>query len=389
MFRSFKYRLWTNANQERELAMMLETHRRLYNACLEERKSQYDLDKTYITYYQQCAKWTVDRKTNPYYARLAYGSAQTTIRRLDKAFSAFFRRIKKGNQKPGYPRFKSRDAFNSIDYPRHGEGVRLKGNRLKVLHVGHIRVNLHRQFSGEIKRVSLKREAGKWFVFLCCDLGDVVVQASQNPPVGIDVGLTSFLATSDGEIEPNPKYLKSELRNLQRLQRKVCRKKLGGRNRTKAKKLVVKRHAKIRNQRNDHRHKTALRLVRRYGFIAVESLDVQGMLKNHRLARAISDAGWSGFLQTLKHKAESAGVSVVEVDPRGTSQECSACGHVVQKDLSQRWHSCECGCSLDRDENAARNILARGLRARTEPAGVNVAGCRKRPPRSRRRKASE
>ncbi len=389
MRRAFKYRLWTNADQERELATMLETHRRLYNACLEERKSRYEAEKVAVRYAEQSARFKVARGTNPFYARLNFSSAQATMRRLEKSFANFFRRVKAKDAKAGYPRFKGRDFFNSIEFPSHGDGIRLKESRLRVQHVGEIRVKLHRPVEGKIKTLSLKREAGKWYLVASCDLGDVQRPPSDKPAVGIDVGLKAFLTTSQGETEPNPRYLKTALPELRRRQRGLSRKKKGGKNRRKARKAVAKVHARVANLRREHHHQTALKLVRRYGLVAVESLSVQNMLKNDRLARAISDAGWSGFLLTLRSKAESAGVAFVEVNARGTSQECSGCGRDVPKGLSQRWHSCECGCSLDRDENAARNVLARGLQARTEPAGGNVDQKVKRPPRSRRLQATE
>jgi putative transposase len=242
-----------------------------------------------------------------------------------------------------------------------------------VTNVGFIKVKLHRPIEGKIKTVSLKREAGRWYVVFSCDLGPVKVEPSTNPPVGIDVGIESFLTTSDGEHEPNPRYQKTALPELRRAQRSLARKRKGGKNRRKSKRKVAKIHARVKRLRREHYHQVALKLVRRYGLIAAEGLNVQGMLRSGWMSRAISDAGWSGFLETLRSKAESAGVAFVEVDARGTSQQCSACGAEVRKGLSVRWHDCgHCGLSLHRDENAARNILARGLQARTGPAGGNV-----------------
>jgi putative transposase len=388
VLRAFKYRLWTNPNQERELATMLETHRRLYNSCLDERKTRYEAEKVTVRYAEESARFKAERATNPFYARLNFSSAQATIRRLDRAFADFFRRLKAG-QRAGYPRFKGRDRFDSVGFPAHGDGIRLNGDRLRVQHVGTIRVKLHRAVEGEIKTLTLKREAGKWYLVVSCDLGDVRVEPSTNPPVGIDVGLEKFLTTSDGVAEPNPRYLKGALPALCRKQRSLARKEKGGKNRRKARTAVAKAHARVANLRREHHHQTALKLVRRYGLIAAERLNVQGMLRSGRFARAISDVAWGNFLLTVRCKAEDAGVAFVGVDARGTSQECSGCGQVVEKSLSQRWHCCDCGCSLDRDENAARNILARGLLARIVPAGLNVAGYRKRAPRSRRLQATE
>jgi putative transposase len=352
--RAFRYRLWTNANQERELAAMIETHRRLYNSCLGERKSRYEAEKVTVKYTEQSARYKAERQTNPFYARLNFSSAQATMRRLDKAFKAFFRRAKAG-ERPGYPRFKSKDRFDSIEFPAYGDGIRLNRDRLYVQHVGVVRVKLHRSIEGTIKTVTLKREADKWYVAFSCDLGDVRIEPSTNPPVGIDVGLEKFLSKSDGsKPEPNPRYLKDALPELRGKQRSLSRKKQRGKNRRKARKAVAKVHARAKNLRREHHHQVALTLVRRYGLIAVESLSIKNMLGNDRLARAISDVAWGNFLLTLRCKAEKAGVAFVEVHARGTSQECSGCGQVVPKDLSQRWHSCQCGCSLDRDENAAR-----------------------------------
>jgi putative transposase len=381
MRRAFKFRLWTNENEERELETMLETHRRLYNICLDYRKLAYEIYAATINY-DDCSRWFKHQRTiNPFFARLNFSSAQATMRRLDKAYVAFLRRVKAG-KKPGFPRFKGPDHFTSVEFPKYGDGVRFKGQRLYVQHVGEIRVKLHRRIEGKIKTVTIKREGDKWYAVFSCDLDDVKVEPSTGPAVGIDVGLSSFLTTDTGEKEPNPRYLKTALPKLRRKQRSLSRKKRNGKNRRKTRKQVAKVHARVANLRREHHHQIALKLTRRYGFIAVESLNIDNMLKNDRLARAISDVAWSNFLLTLQSKAESAGVEFVKVNARGTTQECFGCGQVIKKDLSQRWHSCGCGCSLDRDENAARNILARGLLARTGPAGPNVAGCRKRAPRS-------
>jgi putative transposase len=369
MRRAYKFRLWTNASQDRALGEMLETHRRLYNACLEQRKSSWEADKISVSYGGQSAWFKAQRAENPWFAGLNFSSAQATMRRLDKAFRAFFRRCKSGG-KPGYPRFKPQERFNSVEY---GDGVRLRPNgKLYVQHVGEVRCKAHREVEGAVKTATLRREAGKWFVVLSCDLGDRAAPPNGLPPVGIDVGLERFLTTSDGETVENPRFLKRELPALRRAQRSVSRKRKGGSNRRKAKKALAGRHARVANLRREHHHKTALNLVRRHGLIAVERLDISSMFRSRRFSRAIADAAWGGFLAILGHKAESAGATVVEIDPRGTSQTCSGCGTEVRKDLSVRRHDCQrCGLSLHRDENAARNILARGLRARTGPAGAN------------------
>jgi putative transposase len=371
MRRTYKFRLFTNINQDRELAIMLESHRRLYNTCLDQRITAYQTTQVGISYHEQSAWFKAQRAINPYFARLNFSTAQATMRRLDKAYMAFFRRCKMGKT-PGFPRFKARDRFNSINFPRHGDGIRLNDNRLRVQHVGVIRCKVHRRVEGTIKTVALKREGDKWFLMLSCDLGDGHVIPSALPAVGIDVGLENFLTTSAGEVVTNPRFLKKELPALRRAQRAVSRKKKGSANRRKARKTVRVMHARVANLRREHHFKTALSLVRCYGLIAVERLNIQGMLRSHWMSRAISDAGWASFLEILSHKAESAGATVVAVNPRGTSQRCCGCDTEVRKALSIRKHACpHCGLTLHRDENAARNILARGLLARMGPVGAN------------------
>jgi putative transposase len=387
VIRGFKFRLYPNANQERELLIMLETHRRLYNHCLEERKTAWESEKRAVTFKDQRAWWSKTWRDHAFYSRLNSHSADETIRRLDLAFQAFFRRMKAG-QKPGYPRFKGRERFNGIRFGSYPNGLKLMGDRVRIQHVGAVKVKLHREIEGKVKTASLKREAGKWFVVFTADIGPCLVPASKKPEVGIDVGLSSFLSTSDGEHIENPRYLKSTLPELRRAGRALARKKRGGANRRKARKRVARVHAKVSNQRKDHHHKIAHELVNRYGFIAAERLDVAGLIeksggevKNRRLTRSILDAGWAGFLGTVRYKAEGAGVAFVEVEPRGTSQGCSGCGAIVPKGLWERVHKCgECGLVLDRDVNAARNILARGRPARLEPAEGNVGQRAVRPP---------
>jgi putative transposase len=383
MRRAFRYRLWTNANQERELAAMLESHRRLWNEVLSLRQMTWDCYRETFSYCDSSRWFRAQRDSNPFFARLNFSSAQATLRRLDRAFRNFFRRCAPGD-KPGYPRFKGKDREGSIEFPAYRDGIRLTGNRLYVQHVGTIRVKLHRLIEGVIKTVILKREAGKWYVVFSCALPDMPPRDEGKPAVGIDVGLEAFLTTSAGERQPNPRYLKDALPDLRRAGRAVSRKQKGSSNRRRAVRRLQKVHAWVRHLRHDHHHKVALSLVRRYGFLAVERLNVRGMLGNRRLSRAIQDVGWSGFLGVLRHKAESAGARFVAVDPRGTSQEC-VCGQEVRKALSERWHRCAaCGLSAPRDHVSAQVILARGLAARTGPLPANAGHRPKRPARSRR-----
>lgn len=360
MRKTFVYRLYPTKTQSRGMSVMLESHRRLYNDMLDERSLAFDACGMSITYKQQSARFKVLRSLNKWYANLNFSSAQATMRRLDKAYTNFFRRVSLG-VKPGYPRFKGQGQFSSVEFPKHGDGCRLNENtkRLRIQHVGQIKVKLHRPTEGAIKTVSFKLEAGKWYAVVSCDLG-AAPPCRKGESVGIDVGLSYFLTTSTGEKVDNPRHHKASLAKLRRLQRSVSRKasKRSKRRRKAIRRLQVQ-YAKVRNRRKDFHHKTARMLVDRYAFIAAEKLNIQGMLRNRRLARSIADAGWYSFLQILGSKAESAGSQVALVDPKYTSQDCSECGDRVRKPLSVRVHRCSCGCVLDRDHNAALNIAAR------------------------------
>lgn len=380
MFRNFKFRLFPNRNQLRELAVTLETHRRLYNQALDERIFCWETTGSSLDYFFQSGRFTIIRSTNRYYARINATSGHLTLKRLDKAYASFFRRLKSG-AKSGFPRFKSKEQFNSWTYGLpNGGGAKLANGKLRLQGIGSIRINMHRELCGRIKTIQIVREVDKWFAVFCCDIQHEVA-VSDKPAVGIDVGIESFFTTSDGDHEPSPQYLKKSLPALRLADRSLCRKKKGGSNRRKAVKKLRKIHNRVRNLRREHHHQVSQKLIRRYGFIAVERLSVSSMVKNSRMSRSIVDAGWASFIGILKCKAEYAGVQVVEVDPKGTSQTC-VCGASVRKELSVRWHDCpECGLSLHRDHVSAKIILVRGL-VRTVPAGANVAGCRKRSPRS-------
>ena len=268
--KAYKFRLWTNGNQERELSIMLETHRRLYNDALAQRQWFYDEWQISRSYEDQSGWFKEEREKNVWFARLNFTSAQGTLRRLDKAFSNFFRRVKAG-ETAGYPRFKGADRFNSILFPKHGNGIKFTANRLRVQYVGTIRVCLHREIEGTIKTLSLKREGDKWFVVVTCEVPEPPKVGNILAAVGIDVGLTHFATTSEGEKIENPRFLKDALPDLRRAQRGLSRKKKGGKNHKKAKRRVRRLHARVANLRHEHRHKVSNDLISRYGKIAVEA----------------------------------------------------------------------------------------------------------------------
>lgn len=277
------------------------------------------------------------------------------LKRLDKSFKAFFRRVKTCDQ-AGFPRFKGRDRFDSITFPSYGDGIKIKDNRLYVQNVGLLKIKMHRVLEGAINTVTVKRECSKWHVVFSNTV-EVEPLPVSDKPVGIDVGLESFAVTSDGEYIENPRYLKEAEAILRISQRNVFHRKKGGSNHGKAVKLLAQQHLRVRRQRADFAHKVADNLVKNYGRIAVENLRIKNMVRNHHLARGISDAGWGQFVDILSYKAEYAGREFVLVKPNGTSQICFGCGVTVKKSLSTRVHNCPaCGLSLNRDFNAVLNI---------------------------------
>lgn len=285
---------------------------------------------------------------------------QDVVKRLDRAFDAFFRRIKAGGT-PGYPRFRSARRYDSFTYPQAPSGCQLHGNKLVLSKIGAIKIKQHRPLEGELKTCTIRRQADGWYAGFSCEVEPDVLPSTGHV-VGVDLGVESFAITSDGEFFPASKHLRKAERGIKRLQRQVSRRKKGSRRRKKSVRQLAKAHLRVANQRRDMAHKVARSLVNRYQTIAIEDLNIQGMVKNHHLAKSISDAGWGLFVNTLNAKAAEAGRQVIAVDPRNTSQICSGCGCIVKKPLSQRWHTCpECGTSLHRDINAAINILRRAV----------------------------
>lgn len=372
MYKAFKYRLYPTKQQAAALATMLETHRRLYNWALADRKTAWDQEQRSVTFYDQNKRLKALRETNPYLAATNYSSCQVTLHRLDTTFQAFFRRVKEG-EKAGYPRFKGHNRFKTVRFSTYGDGYKLYGDRLYFQHVGRVKIDLHRPVQGKIKTGGFTREADGWHAIFICDLGDQAPPKHDGPAVGIDLGLKAFLVTSEGETVAPPQFYRKAERAIRRAQRRADRRQKGSKRRAKALALLAKAHLHVRNQRRDFHHKTARRLVQRYGTIVHEDLNIHGIART-RLAKSAYDAGWGRFLTILSSKAAEAGCTVIAVSPRGTTQMCSACGALpeVSKTLKVRVHRCErCGYIADRDLNAALNILRLGLsrQALTLPEG--------------------
>ena len=366
MRKAYKFRLYPSRLQAESLNRELAAAQRLYNAALEQRTFAWKRLGVSLAYLDQAGDLK-DLRQSGVETPSNYSCCQDVLRRLDKAFRAFFRRLKAG-AKPGFPRFKSKDRYDSVTFPAYGDGCRIRDNgKLYLQGVGEIRVKWHRQIKGKIKTVTVRRRGGRWHVCFSVEYEAKplpVVEAE----VGIDVGLENFAALSTGDLVANPRWYKGAQRCLRRIQRKVARRVKGSNGRRKAIRELQRVHEHIANQRADFAHKLSRRIVNGNQLIAVEKLNVGGMSKG-MLAKQVHDAGWRSFLQKLTVKAAEAGRRVVEVNPAGTSQHC-LCGQEVRKTLTVRVHRClQCGHVAPRDVVSAQLILRLGRSL----ASANVA----------------
>jgi putative transposase len=366
--KAYKYKLKPTPSQERVLAEVLRQCQSLYNTALEQRITLWKQRGVTRVQYEQEAELKDLRAAMPEYAAIHSHVLQDVLARLEKAYRAFFRRVKAG-QTPGFPRFQGRYRYHTFAYKAYGNGAQLDNGFLVLAKIGRIAVRWSRPLEGTPKTVTISREADGWYVAFSCTVVPMQPFAPTGQETGIDVGLESFATLADGTMIHNPRCYRKAERRLKTAQRKVSRRKKGSNRRQKAVKLLAKAHQQVKRQRQDFHQKAALQLVRQFDTIYHEELQVANMLKNHHLAKSIADAGWSGFLTILSHKAACAGRKVMAVNPAYTSQICSGCGIMVQKGLSVRWHSCPgCGASLHRDHNAAKNIERAGQARRGEVA---------------------
>jgi putative transposase len=362
--KTYKYKLKPTPQQEQVMAFIMRRCRELYNAALQERKEAWQKRGVSVTEAMQSAQLPAVKEARPEYRDIHSQVLQDVLTRLDRAFQRFFARVKAG-EKPGYPRFQGTSRYNSVTYKQFGNGATLDNGVLVLSKIGRIAVRWSRPIEGTIKTVTIRREADGWYVSFAC--ADVPAQPllPTGQETGIDLGIEAFATLSDGTRIFHPGWYRKAERALNMAQRRVSRRMKGSNRRRKAVVLLAKAHQTVRRQRQDFHHKTALTLVRVNDVIYHEDLQVANMVKNPHLAKSIQDAGWSAFLAILSYKAAWAGSEVIAVNPAFTSQICSGCGAMVQKGLSVRWHSCpECGTSLHRDHNAARNIerLGQSLR---------------------------
>ncbi len=370
MILAYKYRLLPTKRQHEALERILEGERQLYNAALEERIDCYKKTGKTRTYYDQCKALTEWRRSDETACVVPIRLQRWTLKRIDGAFSDFFRRVKSKNGKAGFPRFRSIGRWRSFGFKEFSGGVQLNGRHLSFKGLpGRLRVHLHRKLPKNlaIKSCVFTQDHKGWAV---CFLVEVFCRKRiSNRSIGVDVGIVHLATLSNGEHIPNIRVAKRTERGMRIIQRAFSRCKYNSKRRKKTRQRVVQLHLKIKNTRRTYLHQVSKKLIKNYDLMAVEKLNVK-VLAQSALASSVHDASWGILLNMLRYKAEKAGARLIEVDPKYTSQDCSGCGFRVKKKLSDRVHECpNCGLVLDRDVNAARNILHRAV---VSPEVLNV-----------------
>ena len=374
MRKTYEFRLRPTTTQERRLVATLDAARFVYNWGVEDRTNLRQYCCVSTNFYDQSGYLKHLKNERPRLKTVHAHTLQDALRRVERAFDGFFHRVKTG-ETPGYPRFKGANGYDSFTFKQWGNGVFFDGKRLFLSKVGRVRIVLHRQIEGEIKACTVKRRVDGWYAMFAVVVDDPKA-SDVNNPVGVDVGLKKFVTLSTGEQIENLRHFRVTERELRISQRKVTRRKKGSSRRQKAVQHLKQVHLRVQRSRKSFHFTEAYRLAKRFNPIFVECLHIRNMVRNRYLAKSISDASWGQFLGILSRSAESAGGATIAVEARGTSQECSGCGIKVLKKLSERVHRCwKCGLVLDRDVNAARNILVRGL---GRPVGEG-SGCKLAP----------
>jgi putative transposase len=354
---SYRYRIEPTKAQAIALSDMLGDFCQLYNAALEHRITAYKRGVS-IKCNDQIVTLPEIRRDLPHQGRWSATAQQQVLRKLDKSYKAFFGRVKRGAT-AGFPRFRARDRYHAADF-RVGDGMTIrKSRKLGFVGVpGEIKVRWHRELPSKPASAILSRNGGKWYIIFHVEVA--TVNRAGPDSVGIDVGLTTLAALSAGEPVKRSGITKRNARNLRIKQRALSRCKRGSKGRRKAKAAVTKLQAHIGGARRDYLHKVSSDLVARFGRIAIEKLNVKG-LAGGMLAKSVHDASWGSLIAMLRYKAEKAGVELIEVNPRGTSQTCPECQAVAKKTLATRVHRCSCGCTMDRDVAAATVIHQRAF----------------------------
>lgn len=356
---TYQYRLLPTKAQQTKLAKTLELCRWVYNETLATRKNAWEQEQKYISCYETTKLLPAWKDQKQELNQVHSQVLQEACIRVDRAFSNFFRSVRDGG-KPGYPRFKGYGRYDSFTYTQ--KGFKLIGNELKLSRIGNVKIIISRPLRGTVKTLNIRRDSiGNWYANFSCEVETEPLPKSEEA-IGIDMGLESFATLSDGTKVANPRFLKKDEKELAKAQRKLSKAEKGTPEREKRRKAVAHIYQRIANRRKDFAHKLSRNLVNEYGIIALEKLNNKKMLQNHYLAKSIADVAWNQLVQYIQYKAACADRECVLVDPCNTSKRCSRCGTLVEKSLSVRVHKCPvCNLQIDRDENAALNILALGL----------------------------
>ena len=359
--RAYKFRIYPDAKRQEEIDEKLILAQQFYNRILEKSIASYRNGKTKVSMAQfnRFVKEIIQEDKK--YLKL-YSQTRCEIEfRIFKAYRNFFRRVREGNRKAGFPRFRSRDRYKSITYPQDNGSFSIRKDRLRVSRIGTMRIEMHRKIEGTIKTLAIKRGGRDYYAVFTTINHIKVPEVDDINPVGIDMGLNNFIALSDGQTIQKPKFMQQKRKKIARWQKIVARRSKGSKRREGAKSMLQREWEYVTNQSNDFAHKLSDKLVNSgYTSFAVEDLHIQNMVKNHRLAQSIQNASWNRFINMLSYKAESAGMKVIKVDARNTSKECSSCGNIQEMPLSERTYICNrCGMTMDRDVNASINILNR------------------------------
>jgi len=376
---SYQYRIKPTKEQAEKIDGTLEKLRYQYNYLLAQRFDWYEQNRCSIdrcplichipelreqpNYYNQKASLTQLKADRPWYKSIHSQVLQEVPKKVEITFDRWLKGDVNG-KKSGRPRFKGKGRYKTFTYPQF-KRQHFNNSKITLSKIGDVKVIVHRQVPDgfDIKTVSVTKKADGYYVTLSLDdktVPTIKPDFKADNIVGIDVGLIDFIVTSDNDRISAPKFLRKAERKLKSAQRRVSRRKKGSNRRKKAIKQLGRQHKKVADTRKDFHFKTAKSLLDKYDVVSVEKLNIKGLAKT-RLAKSINDAGWGRFITILSNKAENAGLKVIAVNPNGTSQECSSCGHKVKKPLSQRMHNCPvCHASLCRDLNAAINIKNRG-----------------------------
>ena len=367
----YKFRIYPNATQARLIHRTLGCARFVYNHFLAVRRDQWNANRKSIGYTESSRLLTdlKKREETAWLSEVDSMALQEALRNLDRAFQNFF------DKRARYPRFKSKHSHSQSYRTRNQtNGIRIIDKRIKLPKIGLVRIKQSRDFDGRILSATVSRAAsGKYYVSLCVEAEKGSLSCpNDGKQIGIDVGLKVFYSDSNGDIVENPHPLKKLQRKLRREQRRLSRKMPKSVNRERARVRVARVHERIANIRRDFLHKISTRLARENQTVAVEHLNIKGMLRNHKLAKSISDVSWSEFFRQLSYKTERHGGELLKVDTfYPSSQTCSVCGYQnpLTKDLSVReWDCPACGTHHDRDVNAAKNILRKALEDKSKVA---------------------